>query len=178
LDFQVGPDGIVWTDAAKDRGFRLPKLRSYDGEDWTIRRNRVYDFEVTTDGTVWVQWAEPWQLVLTTAAFGPDDWRPPRPDIVSSSDEYDDVLLTEAGPIVWADLRDELVAGGSMPRVWARPKGPPALEVAADGLVWAIVDDSLIRLEDGDRRSWTTGSHPPFAYLNDHARGVAPDGSL
>jgi hypothetical protein len=112
LSAKVGPDGTLW---ALDGGTRDGQaatydgtLRSFDGQTWTDRAERVHAFDITADGTVWAAWGDGVVGRLGTDGFvlgdlgvrgpaAPDDFAVTDVGAIWLHDPATDVLIRQQG---------------------------------------------------------------------------------
>lgn len=157
-DVEVGPGGTLWAVAAG-------RLHSFDGQAWTLRRNRpkqgrVTAVEVDTDGMVWVAWSG--RGASRIGRLDARGWSSVGfPDMVGS--QAADAESFALGPHgVWLAYEGThgaawlLYFGEDRWRIVAPTPAPAAgLDVGLDGTVWAyhVMDPTL-------RVLYRLSSHP------------------
>ena len=182
--FQVTPDGVVWTIGRKPGKFTIV-ISSFDGEEWTDHKKRVHkdvpgqrgsahgwDLDVTDEGTVWAAWPDPEDKSQSlVASLGPEGWQ-----VLDQPVERSDLVVTDSGE-VWNPRVATRYVGGTWEK--ARPEADMSL-VGRDGTVWSYtigVDGHPATLMRFDRSEWqecpVDGMPHGFVPL-----AVAADGSL
>ena len=174
---EVGPDGTIWhaQEYFGPPGGPAFRLRSFDGDSWTVRKGPpldlavVWRIEQTPDGTLWALWEnknEEWVL----ARLDGDRWRK-FADIPIQGDipQHEDLIGFAADAKPWFRNRDRLL--GPDADAYRRHDVPDGFglgrsAVGPDGSVWSVlhyegeVGPAILHRFDGsdwERYDWSEG---------------------
>lgn len=194
-DFEVTPDGTVWTVQADEDD--LSAVQSFDGQHWTSHEptSDTRAVAIAIDGTVWAMWQDPGSEMVTLGYLAGGDRRSigewPESELYGG-----DLYLTGADE-AWLIGAPEYRVG--KPRPYRLVDGAlqqqyedtvVAADVGSDGTVWFVSLNELIRLDGtaggADPEPWALpeamtaewGSASGWTFLPGDAFRAAPDGGV
>jgi hypothetical protein len=185
-DFEVAPDGTVWTVLGSEDD---SSIQSFDGEGWTAHHEAWCPLvEVTPDGTVWAMWDVPESDRMAFGYLGDDGWQ-------QVGEGHGRALLVSGTGDIWETRGGPSCTGFGwpVPRTLHRfidgewqPHGETGpVDVAPDGTVWTLSSiwtqspGVSVRYFDGNEwQGWSSLAGSQFAGLRPAVLALAPDRSV
>jgi hypothetical protein len=144
-DFDVAPDGTVWSVIAADGGQRLYSMSPEEPGDWVAEALEwVRSVDITSDGTVWAAWES--DESASIGYLGPDGWQtlgePPYLGELHVSDAGD-VWISRF--VVFKGHQADRYVDGTWQSFEGQALGPP-YDLGPDGTLW-IGGEDFVRLD-------------------------------
>jgi hypothetical protein len=176
----VTPEGVIWTSEWEPPGFGqdVDVIRSFDGEQWTVRKQDRPDVDLHfgPDGTVYGGWWDPPGIegLPVSARYGADGWEPldePFADGIGDwfADDGDTWVQHDGGLSAYRD--------GELRSTYTQP----AWTESRDG-IWVRTAprrlDSDGRASAPDAGTWPLDDYSVMTFARDGWRALGPDDIL